>query len=244
MTKKNKYYNPNLDLSISTEYDYPDETITIHDNLPTFPSYILTIAPPKSGKTLMTMNFLHKVKPVFKSRIVIFTQNLCNTLWKNADKLGAKLYTSFNDEDGIDRIEKILEFQYQQKLQGEKLKHILIVLDDCANAKLFDKRKSSLVKVFTEGRHYNISIWVNLQKPTQVNPLVRDNSMYKFYFKMTPKDIKRVIEEDSYWLNEDDFEKVLKEATKNKHDFLMIDKEKRVMRKNFNGEILSKEYND
>ena len=90
-----RYYNPDLDLSISTEYDYPDEIITINDNLPIIPSYIVCVAPPKNGKTLMTMNYCHKVKPVFKKRIVIFTQNFCNTLWKNAEKLGPSLYTSF-----------------------------------------------------------------------------------------------------------------------------------------------------
>jgi len=239
---KNKYFNPDLDLSISTEYD-PDEIITINDNLPIIPSYIVCVAPPKSGKTLMTMNFLHKVKPVFK-KIVIFTQNLCNTLWKNAEKLGASLYTSFLDENGIDRIDKILEFQFQQKLLGEKSKHILIVLDDCANSKIFDKRKSSLSKLFTEGRHYNITTWINLQKPTQINPIVRDNAMYKIYFKSTPRDTERIIKEDSFWMTEEEFEKVLKDATKKNHDFLFIDLERRLMRRNFNGEILSKEYKE
>ena len=73
--------------------------------------------------------------------------------------MGASLYTSFLDENGIDRIDKILEFQFQQKLRGEKLKHILILLDDCANSKIFDKRKSSLSILF-KGRealqHYNL----------------------------------------------------------------------------------------
>ena len=163
-----------------------------------------------------------KVKPVFKKRIVIFTQNLCNTLWKNAEKLGASLYTSFLDENGIDRIDKILEFQFQQKLRGEKLKHILIVLDDCANSKIFDKRKSSLSKLFTEGRHYNITTWINLQKPTQINPIVRDNAMYKIYFKSTPRDTERIIKEDSFWMTEEEFEKVLRDATRKNHDFFHL----------------------
>ena len=127
------------------------------------------------------------------------------------------------------------------KRNGEKLEQILIVLDDFANNKLFSKRKSSLVTIFTEGRHNNISIWLNAQKCSMLQPIVRDNSMYKFFFSSTVKERKKIIEENSNWLSDEEFAKLFDTVTKKKHDFLMIDLEKMVMRKNF-GEIVSSKY--
>src|SRR5689334_5902580 len=135
-----KFYNPDLDLGIDTTHDYPEDIVLVHENLPIFPSYSVCIAPPKSGKTLMTVNFIHKVKKVFKGRIVIFTGNMCKTLFKLEETCGAKIFTSLYDSEGNDRLQKIIDFQFKRKKNGEKLEQILIVLDDFANNKLFSKR--------------------------------------------------------------------------------------------------------
>ena len=66
----------------------------------------------------------------------------------------------------------------------------------------------------------------------------------RFYFKSTLRDTERIIKEDSFWMTEEEFERVLKEATKKKHDFLFIDLERRIMRRNFDGDILSREFED
>ena len=62
-----------INLKISTKYDRPDRVTEIHPNLPVSPNYSIVVGAGSSGKTLMLVNLLHKIKSVFRNNFVVFT---------------------------------------------------------------------------------------------------------------------------------------------------------------------------
>jgi hypothetical protein len=137
-----------IDLKIKTKYDFPDKVIEIHENLPVFPSYSIVVGAGNSGKTLMLVNLLHKIKKVFRNNFIIFTHSQSNTMEKCCERLGGVIYNSLEDEYGNDRIEQLMKYQMEQKKKKFKLRQVLIILDDYANDSVFNKRGSSIIVLF------------------------------------------------------------------------------------------------
>lgn len=162
-----------IDLRIKTKYDKPDKVIEIHKNLPVFPSYSIVVGAGNSGKTLMLVNLLHKIKKVFRNNFIIFTHSQSNTMEQCCEKLGGVIYNSLEDEYGNDRIEQLMKYQTEQKKKKFKLRQVLIILDDFACDSVFNKRGSSVSSLYYRGRHCAISIICTTQ-----------------YYKRLPKDIR------------------------------------------------------
>lgn len=76
-----------------------------------------------------------------------------------------------------DRIVKILDYQEKQITNGKKISSLML-LDDIT----LDKRTcSSLNRVFSQGRHFNITIIMSVQYPKfVVSPIIRNNIDYCF----------------------------------------------------------------
>lgn len=85
-------------------------------------------------------------------------------------------------------------FSSQQSLldSGKSLPHIMILVDDC----IWDMRKENrwLGKIFTMGRHWNLSCIIITQKFRLLSQAVRLNVDRVFVFKITNS-----LEKDSLW---------------------------------------------
>ena len=237
-----KFYKPELDLGVDVSLDVPDQTICVHDNIPVFPSYSVVVGTGGSGKTLMIVSLLEKIKPVFKGRLVVFTSSFTNTLNESVNRLKGKIFTTLHNDAGIDRVESILDFQRKQKAAGHKLKPFLIIFDDFISDRVFNKKRSVITKLFAMARHYNVSVIVTSQSFKLLPAAVRKLSHYfMLYSTANTKELKSIAEECSSYMSEKDFTKLFQETTAEKHSFLFVDCNNKRMLKNFD-EVVSSKY--
>lgn len=240
--KKYKYYIENLDTTISTKYDVPSEILIVNEKIPVIPSYMIIVGTGGSGKTLLICNLAHMFKKVFKGRIVIFSGTANKTLLELEKSLGADMYYSILKKDGTDRIQEIIDFQTLQKKNGNKIKNILIILDDYVNDKIMNKPRSSLTTCYSQGRHANITIITGTQKYTKLPTIVRSETDYTMLFPTDDiTELKSIVDGNCMWLQPQEFERLFIETTKEPHSFLFLDKKQKVMRKNFGNIVNSKD---
>lgn len=228
-----------IDLKIKTKYDVPDKTFNLHPNFQIFPSYGIMCGIGASGKTLLACNICHSHKKYFKNNIYILSNTINDTLIKLCDDLDATLLHDIYDEDGKDIILELIKYQQKLRKYGEKVEPILIILDDFIDSNIFNKKRSSILSLFTRGRHANISVLVLSQRYRLIPASIRDLSMYKYFFKpMNSKEKKAIVEENCGWLSPEEFEKIFDEITSVKYNFLLCDHKKYRLLKNFD-EVIS-----
>lgn len=212
-----------IDLRIDPSLDIPDEVITVHKNLPVHPSYTIITGAPKSGKTLMITNLVHKLKKVFKGRIIVFSNTYSRTLGSLEKTCKAKMFDSLLDDNGQDRIHKIMNFQKARKEAGLPLEPVLIIFDDFCDDKSFNKRQSSMATIFQRGRHNSISIIVASQNynqiPLTIRKLAQNVCLFKAY---NPKERHNILEEQSGWMNESQLESLMDNVWRTKHNFITL----------------------
>ena len=79
----------------------------------------------------------------------MFTSSYSNTLQKLIEDVGGRIYNTLEDEQGENRIEKVLKFQRERKESGLKLKPVLVLCDDFIDNSVFNKGRSVLTKCYS-----------------------------------------------------------------------------------------------
>jgi len=234
-----KYLNEELDLKIDNKHDVPDQTFIIHENLPTLPFYATMSAIGGSGKTVAVLGLIRKYKSALKGKIMVFTSSHSNTMMKFAKDLDAKVYNSLIPK-GKNIIKELMDFQVERKKLG-KMEPVLILLDDYITNSVFNSRRSPIVDLFTKGRHFGISIIVTSQAFNLIPLAIRKLSMINIFFQpFNTKELKTIVEENSSYLPEKEFEQMLMDITKTKYNFLVCDFQKHRYLKNFDSVLSSR----
>ena len=138
----------------------------------------LVIGRRKMGKTDLMGHFLLKYWNKQFDLIMIFTM-----------ATGIEEYKRFTKSrlifDGFfpGKIQKIIDFNSDK---GNQKINTLIIFDDTGSRA--QKRDAFILNLFMKSRHWNISVVYNIQTPTLVGPIWRENSNLIFLFK--PKTTK------------------------------------------------------
>ena len=223
-----------IDLTIKTKYDKPDKVIEIHPNLPIHPSYSIVIGDGNSGKTLMLINLLHKLKSITKHNIVIFSETINGTLEKVCEDLNASLFDSLYDDNGTNRIEAIMKYQNSQRRLGFKVRPIYLIFDDFIDNQVFNSRRSCVASLFKRGRHCNISVFLTSQYYKDVPKNIRALAHYRFLFNPHDDDaLQDIADENRLTLSKESFVRLFKEHTKERYSFIIVDKKKGRLLRNF-----------
>jgi GTPase SAR1 family protein len=153
-------------------------------------SYInyIVIGKKGSGKSTLILNLLKKKSsPYYKKFDNIYlispTAGRDTKFEKLVDELKQedKYYDELNDENISEIINRLQEFndefiEEQEENKTKEKPNNLLILDDCL-ANLPSSNAHSLInKIFTNARHYKLSIWCLVQKYNKLNPLIRTNS--------------------------------------------------------------------
>jgi hypothetical protein len=146
----------------------------------------------RSGKTHLARDLLYQINKVQKFDIVFL---FCETADYNEDfeYISPNFkYNKYEDEILRKIIEKQEEIIKQNKKDKEKNTKILIILDDVASSSdLFYSEEIS--KLFTLGRHLNISVVYLTQHLSSISPKQRKNCDVLIAFKDVNKDNKKTI---------------------------------------------------
>ena len=141
---------------------------------------------------------------------------------KGLDIPETNIYREYNEselESWYDRIEE--EFK-KDVADGKKPKHTLLVLDDCAfSGSLKANNFGVLTKIASNGRHVLISLIVTSQKYTSVSTVLRENCSGLICFESSNKQID-LLYEDHGNTGRKQFDEMFRNATKEKHSFLVV----------------------
>ena len=180
------------------------------------------------------INLLHKVKKIAKHNIVIFSETINETLEKACENLGAVLYDNLFDEFGNNRIEQLMTFQKEQRKKKIKLRPVYIILDDFIDNQVFNSRRSCVASLFKRGRHCNISVILTSQYFKDIPRNIRQLAHYRFIFNPYDDDaLNDIAEENRLSLSKNQFIELFKKYMTERHTFILIDKKKGRILKNF-----------
>jgi hypothetical protein len=128
------------------------------------------------------------------------------------------------DEDVIMELYKILEEEYREAVdEGEKPSNKLIVFDDISYKGDLKKKKNGIVaKLFSNGRHINVSCIVTAQKYSDISTSARENCNGAIFFDMSNKQLELVEADVNYTGTKKDFMKMFRDNIGAKHSFIVV----------------------
>jgi hypothetical protein len=185
---------------------------------------VLDCAPPRSGKTVRISNYF--LNPNFLEGKLDAVHIYSSTL-ANGDASGRFLVDRYSDtiygEYSDSHLKSIIDFQ--DSIPKNERPAIAIVFDDFIG---FDKIKknSYLFRLSSEYRHHNIKLLMySCQLFRYVPSMVRQNINYAVIGQTAnKKEINKMSEElGARYGDEKQFNKLLKEGTRGRYDFLYLD---------------------
>ena len=229
--------------------DSSDSFIIKKGILPQVPFRGLLIGRSGSGKSSILSNLI--ANPDFYEKdfdgedIYIFTGSRgdikMNNLIKYKEIPESNVFDGFQDHIVEELYETMVE-EFNDAVENKrKPPQKLFILDDVFFSNQFrseSQKDSMLLKLFQNGRKYLASVLCLAQKASSIATPIRENSSFVITFPASNKQIELLESDYNYLPSKQDFIRIFKEATKDKHDFLFINMdaplEKRYMDKNFN----------
>jgi hypothetical protein len=107
----------------------------------------------------------------------------------------------------------------------EPKEHKLIVFDDLGYQNVMNKRvaKSAVDRLFCNGRKYLISSMILNQRIIQVNPTCLANASAVIAYKPNNRDLDIYDSNFNYLPNKDQFKRLIRRETENKHSYIVVD---------------------
>lgn len=129
------------------------------------------------------------------------------------------------DEDTLKELYKIIEQDYKEDVENKKRPvNSLIIFDDMSYAGDLKKKRHGIInKIFSNGRHINLSVIVTAQKYSDVLTSARENMSGGFFFNMSGRQLEQVEQDHNYNMTKKQFNKMFRDNIKERHDFILID---------------------
>jgi hypothetical protein len=143
------------------------------------------------------------------------------------------------DEDILKELYQMLQDEYEEaKANGEKPQNKLIIFDDMSyNGALKSKQHGIINKIFSNGRHINLSIITTSQKYSDLLTSSRENCNGAIFFNCSNKQLELIEADHNYLSTKKEFMNMFRQVMGEKHSFLVVNytnpKEQRYLDKNF-----------
>ena len=185
---------------------------------------IVVIGRRRSGKTTAIRDILHSLRDRVEMGWVF-----CPTL-ANHVEFGKFMPSDFiKSELDLSFIQQIIQFQ-TKRIKKKTVKHVFIVIDDHAHNK--KAMRSELINsLFTNGRHYCITVIIGLQYGVAITPEARRNAdLVCMCRENTAEERKKLFDGYTDGFNDkNEFAQVMDEVCVN-HQLLVFNKTKRHMK--------------
>lgn len=144
------------------------------------------------------------------------------TLSQQKDIPDDNLFEKYNETD-IEAIYEFVEDDFNDAVRNkEKPKQSLIIFDDMSfSGELKKKKNGILSKIFSNGRHINLSCIVTAQRYSDILPAARSNASGVILFSINDAELELVSKDHSY-ITMKTFKTLFRQNTKLKHDTFII----------------------
>lgn len=147
-----------------------------------------------SGKTVTVINLIYNFLNDYDFDYYIMMSNTAEFL-EEYDWMDKQFIYKW--DDNVDtRINKLIEYQKQKRIlhvtKGKPRVNCLMILDDIT----IGKKSKSLERLFTEGRHYYITLILSLQYPKYVcSKMIRNNIDYLFISELNDETLDALVKD-------------------------------------------------
>jgi hypothetical protein len=132
------------------------------------PNLTVFAARRNSGKTHMMTWLLYQMKHLF-DYILIINPTSFNGHW-------GSICNNIIQEFDEDILTKIMDKQAELLNKNKPVNRVLVVLDDCMSFAQFGSKVFE--RLASQGRHYNLTVWLSIQHYTRMPKCVRNNTDY------------------------------------------------------------------
>lgn len=214
--------------------DKADNFIIRHEILPDTPFRILCIGKSMlSGKSNLITNLILRdefYSKFFKGENIYIVSPSLESDEKlkiliNVKEIPPENLFNEYDEDVLKELYKMIEEDYKEDIDNKKKPaNSLIIFDDMSyNGDLKKKRFGIINKIFSNGRHINLSVIVTAQKYSDVLTSARENMSGGFFFNMSDNQLDQVEKDHNYNMTKKEFYRMFRDNVKERHDFILID---------------------
>ena len=200
------------------------------DKMSSLPARILIIGKSQlSGKTNLLINLLCRegknfYKDDFKGENIYLVSTSIGTDDKLDKLINFKEIPDENLVNGYDEETlKEIYHEVEQKHKEEPKDHFLIILDDVSfSGGLKAKLNGIISRIFSNGRHINLSCILTSQKYTDVLPSARENMTQLFAFQCSNKQLDLITDDVNYLSDNKTFKKMFRSVMTTKHAFFVV----------------------
>lgn len=195
----------------------------------------LIAAPSGSGKTHMLCNLIYHMDKTFHEIIICVLSSDEPLYQMMADRLGESV--QFHEMGGVPSLDdySMIDPKTKKTKRKDKLQR-LIIFDDLIMHK---KANQEARKYYIKGRKLGFSMMYLGQSFFQIPKMIRDNSQYFILGKnLLKKDLRMIL--SAFPTNRDlsEFTRIYEELTSETLDAIVIDINKRSIRKNIIGDVI------
>jgi len=129
------------------------------------------------------------------------------------------------DEEVLEQIYKNIEEDYKEAEEnGEKPKDTLIIFDDLSFSGVLKKKTQGnmISKIFNQGRHVLLSVWLVSQKYSDISTTSRINANGAIIFNTSSKELELIERDHNYNGTKKEFMKMFRDNVVSNHDFLVV----------------------
>lgn len=128
------------------------------------------------------------------------------------------------DEEVLMTLYDDIEEQYKEAIDNnEKPKNKIIIFDDISfKGDLKKKQHGVINKIFSNGRHINLSSIITAQKYSDILTGARENATGAIFFNCSQKQLELIEMDHNYLQSKKDFFKMFRGCMMDKHDFFAV----------------------
>ena len=98
-----------------------------------------------------------------------------------------------------------------------------MIFDDMSFSGIFKGKNFGIIsKMFSNGRHINLSVIVTAQKYSDIMTSARENMTLGIFFNCSDKQLDLITEDINYITSKKNFKKKFREVTREKHSFFVV----------------------
>lgn len=153
-------------------------------------SAMLFLGKRNSGKTTAAVHILQS--PQFQYHRVCVWAGTTPGVEFWSDVLGSSATVKRPDIEGEEYANNLLRSQptILKSQENQHVSGLVMIFDDITSDKWFCRKSGVLTKLFTQGRHYGVTVVVCCQYLKQLPPVIRDNVDFFFVLSVPKKSIR------------------------------------------------------
>ena len=195
--------------------------------LPVTPATVITYGRIGAGKSSIMYSWLKNMFPRYYDEVIIFCSSAdSKEAFESLPQKNIVFMTDYSNDDFNDYIETLKKDQLERMAEGKPPLNVFVGADDIVFSQAIGGKgkPSALERLMMVCRHeLNTTCFICVQHSKQVNPAMRNNTLYHILCPLQRNDLEKVASEHCNHLTEKQFIDMYNEVMEEPRCFIVID---------------------